>query len=109
MDWAKFDRLTDEEVVARALTDPDNLPITDQDLVRRTRRSRAFVIRRALRLTQEEFAAAYQIPVGTLRDWEQGRTEPDQANHAYLKVIATDPGFVRRALARWPRRLEAKD
>jgi putative transcriptional regulator len=55
-------------------------------------------------MTQEAFAAAYQIPVGTLRDWEQGRTEPDQANRAYLKVIAVDPEFVRRALARFPRR-----
>ncbi len=62
------------------------------------------MIRRALRLTQEEFASAYQIPIGTLRDWEQGRTEPDQANRAYLKVIAVDPEFVRRALAEWPKR-----
>ena len=31
------------------------------------------VIRRALELTQEEFAVRYQIPIGTLRDWEQGR------------------------------------
>jgi hypothetical protein len=23
-------------------------------------------------------AARYQIPIGTLRDWEQGRSEPDQ-------------------------------
>jgi putative transcriptional regulator len=104
MDWAKFSRLTDEEVVARALTDPDNPPLTEQDLKRMKRRSRAYVIRRALRMTQEEFAAAYQIPVGMLRDWEQGRTEPDQANRAYLKVIAVDPEFVRRALAEWPRR-----
>jgi putative transcriptional regulator len=104
MDWEKFDRLTDEEVVARALTDPDNPPLTERDLGRRKRRSRAYVIRRALRMTQEEFAAAYQIPIGTLRDWEQGRTEPGQANRAYLKVIAVDPEFVRRALAEWPRR-----
>jgi putative transcriptional regulator len=104
MDWAKFDRLTDEEVIARALTDPDNPPLSDDDLERMKRRSRAYVIRRALRMTQEEFAAAYQIPVGTLRDWEQGRTEPDQANRAYLKVIAVDPQFVRRALAQFPRR-----
>jgi len=51
-------------------------------------------------MTQEEFAAAYRIPVGTLRDWEQRRTEPDQANRAYLRVIAVDPEFVKQALAR---------
>ena len=38
---------------------------------------RAKIIRRALGLSQEEFAARYRIPIGTLRDWEQGRTTPD--------------------------------
>ena len=102
MDWERFDALTDEEVIARAMTDPDNKPLTDADLARMKRRPRAYIVRRALRMTQEEFAEAYRIPVGTLRDWEQGRTEPDQANRAYLKVIAVDPEFVRRALAQRP-------
>ncbi len=56
-------------------------------------------LRRALGLTQEEFAARYRIPVGTLRDWEQGRTEPDQPARAYIKVIASNPEWVSRALA----------
>lgn len=102
MDWAKFDALTDEEIIARAMTDPDNLPRTDADFARMKRRPRAYIVRRALRMTQEQFAEAYRIPIGTLRDWEQGRTEPDQANQAYLKVIAVDPDFVRRALALRP-------
>jgi putative transcriptional regulator len=50
-------------------------------------------------LTQEEFSARYHIPLGTLRDWEQHRAEPDQAARAYLKVIAKDPDFVAAALA----------
>ena len=63
---------------------------------------RAKIIRRALGLSQEEFAARYQIPIGTLRDWEQGRVEPDQAAKTYLMVIARDPEGVRRALDRTP-------
>lgn len=102
MDWQEFDAISDAQVIARAMTDPDNKPLTAEDLVRMKRRPRAYVIRRALRMTQEEFAEAYRIPIGTLRDWEQGRTEPDQANRAYLKVIAVDPEFVKRALARRP-------
>ena len=51
-----------------------------------------------LALTQEEFAARYHIPLGTLRDWEQGRSEPDQPAKAYLTVIARDPEGVERAL-----------
>jgi putative transcriptional regulator len=52
----------------------------------------------ALALTQGEFAARYRIPLGTLRDWEQGRSEPDQPAKAYLTVVARDPKGVERAL-----------
>jgi putative transcriptional regulator len=38
------------------------------------------------------------VPIGTLRDWEQGRAEPDQTARAYLLVIASDPDAVRHAL-----------
>lgn len=48
---------------------------------------------------QDEFAARYHIPLSTLRDWEQGRCEPDQPARAYLTVIAHDPEGVERALA----------
>ena len=43
------------------------------------------IIRRALGLTQEEFAVRYRIPLGILRDWEQGAKKPDQAARAYLR------------------------
>jgi len=61
---------------------------------------RVKIIRRVLKLTQQEFAAQFGIPLGTLRDWEQGRKEPDQAARSYLLVIASDPGAVREALKR---------
>jgi putative transcriptional regulator len=102
MDWQAFDALSDEEVIARAMADPDNKPLTKVDLRRMKRRPRVYLVRRALHMTQEEFADAYRIPIGTLRDWEQGRTEPDQANRAYLRIIALDPEFVKRALAPRP-------
>ncbi|MGO9485743.1 MAG: helix-turn-helix domain-containing protein [Rhodomicrobium sp.] len=56
-------------------------------------------MRRALGLSQEEFAARFHIPVGTLRDWEQGRSEPGALGRAYLTVIACKPEMVRDALA----------
>ena len=37
-------------------------------------------------------------PLGTLRDWDERRVEPDQAAHAYLTVIAREPDTVREAL-----------
>jgi len=49
--------------------------------------------------TQAEFANAYRIPVATLRDWEQGRRQPDAPARALLAVIAADPVAVERMLA----------
>jgi len=66
------------------------------------RTPQAKVIRRALALTQEEFSVRYHIPLGTLRDWEQGRAEPDQPTQAYLKIIAREPERVERVLNRKP-------
>ena len=91
-------RMTEEQVHAAALRDPDAQPLTEERLARMRHVPRTKALRRALGLTQEEFAVRYQIPLGTLRDWEQGRAEPDQPARAYLKVIARDPESVRRAL-----------
>ncbi|HEY5280635.1 MAG TPA: transcriptional regulator, partial [Pseudolabrys sp.] len=41
----------------------------------------------------------FHIPLGTLRDWEQGAATPDQSARAYLTVIARNPDAVREALA----------
>jgi hypothetical protein len=35
-------------------------------------------------------------PLGTLRDWEQGRAQPDRPTQAYLKIIACEPERVER-------------
>ena len=92
--------MTDDEVLAAALSDPDARPLTAADFARMTRVPRAKIIRRALGCSQEEFAARYRIPLGTLRDWEQGRAEPDQTARAYLEVIAAEPTATARALKR---------
>ncbi len=97
-DWSAADALTDEEIHAADLADPDAQPLTDERLAKMRRAPRTKSIRRALGLSQEEFATRYHIPVGTLRDWEQGRFEPDAAARAYLAVIAREPETVRRAL-----------
>ena len=96
-DWSEFDALSEEEIVAAALGDPDAQPLSDAQLAR-MKRPNPKVVRRALGLSQEEFAARFRIPVGTLRDWEQRRVEPDQAARAYLMVIARIPDAVSKAL-----------
>ena len=91
--------MTEDEVTAAALSDPDAQPMTPEDFKRAKRTPRAKLLRRALGLTQEEFAANYRIPLGTLRDWEQGVAEPDSCARAYLEVIARLPDEVAAALA----------
>ncbi|MFL5260530.1 MAG: helix-turn-helix domain-containing protein [Hyphomicrobiales bacterium] len=80
--------------------DPDNVPLSPE-LVKKLRRvPRVRTLRRALQLTQEQFAERFDIPIGTLRDWEQQRSEPDSPARVYLKVIASDPELVRNVLQR---------
>jgi putative transcriptional regulator len=95
--------MTDEEIATAAAADPDARPMTADQLRSARRVPRVKTLRRALGLTQEEFATRYHIPLGTLRDWEQGRSEPDQPARAYLRAIAGDPAAVSRALEIGPR------
>lgn len=94
--------MTEAKVLAAAKADPDNRPLTAKALAGMKSVARVKTLRRALSLTQQEFAQRYHIPLGTLRDWEQGRSQPDQPARAYLAVIARDPEHVRKALMREP-------
>jgi putative transcriptional regulator len=90
--------MTEAEIETAAASDPDARPMAPDEIKTARRVPRIKTLRRALALTQEEFAARYHIPLGTLRDWEQGRSEPDQPARAYLTIIAHDPEGVRKAL-----------
>jgi len=76
--------------------------MTPEQLRTARRVPRVTTLRRALSLTQEAFAAQYGIPLGTLRDWEQGRAEPDATARSYLRAIAGDAAGVRAALTAMP-------
>jgi putative transcriptional regulator len=89
--------MTDEEILKAALSDPDAQPL---DVSRLKPVPRVRSLRLGLRLTQEEFSERYHIPVGTLRDWEQGRSVPDAPARAYLEVIAAQPEMVAKAFER---------
>ena len=101
-EWKRFDAMTEEQRHAAALNDPDAQPVTPENEKRMKRTPQVTVIRRALGLSQEGFAARFHIPLGTLRDWEQKRKEPDAAARAYLVVIARNPKAVSDALQSQP-------
>jgi putative transcriptional regulator len=96
---ARIDAMTDAEITAAALSDPDNPPWTPEEIERIVTARRIQAIRRRTGLSQAQFAAEYRINVGRLRDLEQGRTRPDSAMLAYLTVIEREPDLVKRALA----------
>jgi putative transcriptional regulator len=99
IDWSRADAMSEAERHAAAMADPDARPMTEAEWTGARQLPKVGIIRRALKLSQEDFATTFQIPIGTLRDWEQGRYEPDAAARAYLRVIAREPAAVRKALA----------
>ena len=55
-------------------------------------------IRAGLELTREEFAARFGFKIAAVKDWEQGRRQPERAARILLKVIEREPKAVERAL-----------
>lgn len=51
----------------------------------------AKAVREKLGLSQEQFALQFNLDLDTVRNWEQGRHQPDRASTSYLRVIARRP------------------
>lgn len=98
-DWARLKAMTDAEVEAAALADPDAQPLTPEQLAQMRRVSRVKRLRQRLGMTQAAFADAFHLPINTLRDWEQQRSIPDAPARALLLAIERDPELMRRLLA----------
>jgi putative transcriptional regulator len=90
--------LTEDEINAAALSDPDNPPLTDDELARMVSSRAVRLARKAADLSQAEFAKIYHFTLGRLRDLEQGRTQADSAILAYLQLIEQDPVGIKASL-----------
>lgn len=55
-------------------------------------------IRTRLGLSQESFAQTYGFALSAVRDWEQGRRQPERSARILLKVVEKEPDAVTRAL-----------
>lgn len=97
-DWERVDVMTEQEVEANALSDPDHLPLTPTQLASLQRVPNLREIRDHLHMTQEQFSREFDLPIGTVRDWEQGLKKPDSAARTLLRVIAHNPDAVIEAL-----------
>src|SRR5690349_4446054 len=89
----RLDAMTDDEITKAAESDPDNPPMGDNPVFI------LMTLRRLLGLSQPAFAKRYGIPLGTLRDWEQGRTRPDEAAATYIRVIEAMPDRVAKVVS----------
>ena len=84
--WTRYIRVFHTESVYTLST---RRGVTKAELAKLRRVPTVKRLRWELGLIQEAFAERYGIPLGTLRDWEQGRAEPDATT--YLKVTKADP------------------
>ena len=106
VDWARVSRTTDMEIARQVAADLDTAPIfTDTELARARRvfppqRLDVRVIRRRLGLSQAQFAARFGFSVETIRNYEQGHRAPTGPARSLLRVIASEPDAVTRALAK---------
>jgi len=56
-------------------------------------------VRLDLKMSQPQFSKLLGVPVGTIRDWEQGRRQPDCAAVTLLKVAEKHPEVLREIAA----------
>lgn len=61
--------------------------------------SEVHAIRSRTGLSQAEFSRQIGVSAATLRDWEQGRRQPDGPACVLLAMLARDPTIVARTLA----------
>ena len=97
-DWAGLAAMSDDEVTAAALADPDAQPLTLEQLAGMRLGVRIKALRLGLGMTLEQFSETFRLPVATLRDWEQQRSQPDAPARALLMAIERDPEAMQRLL-----------
>jgi putative transcriptional regulator len=73
--------MSEADIEAAAASDPDNLSLAPEQESQLRPVPRVRTLRRALGLKQKELAARYHIPLKTLQDWEQQRSQLDQPAH----------------------------
>ena len=90
--------MTEEEVEAAALSDPDAPPLTGEQLARAFRPAELVALRARLGLDQAQFASRFRIDLDTLRSWERGLSSPEDIARVYLRVIDRNAEAIAAAL-----------
>ena len=91
----KLDATTEADIRRHAIEDDQD---PDAELSGYTLVPAPAEIRKKLGATQQVFAEALRVPVGTVRNWEQGRKVPDPAAVSLLTIFEREPEAAMRAL-----------
>jgi len=96
------DSLTEDDINRAIAEDPDAPDFSDPELAKHLRPipdPDVRLIRAKLDLTQVAFARALDVPVATIRDWEQGRRRPSGPALTLLRLLERDPATLARLLS----------
>lgn len=100
-DWHALRALSDEEIAAQINANPDAAPDMSEWPLGRAVVSDPLdvkAIRTKLKMTQAQFAAAFDLNLAALRDWEQRRRAPRGPARTLLRIIDREPEAARRAV-----------
>lgn len=104
VDWEAIDSMTDEDIARQIAENPDAPPdLSDAPPemvfpVHPPGGVNVRGIRAKLGMTQAEFAERYGFALGSVRDWEQGRKQPEAATRTLLFVIEVQPDLVAKVV-----------
>ena len=103
MDWKAIDAMTDDDIARQIAANPDAVDLGDAPpealrVVHPPGGVAVRAIRGKLDLTQAEFAARFGFSIGAVRDWEQGRKQPDAQARVLLLLIDQAPDMVADAV-----------
>jgi putative transcriptional regulator len=90
IDTARVDSTTASDIAQHKLADEADMMLDAAKFARR--------VRRRLGFSQAEFAECIDVPIDTIRNWEQGKRCPTGAAKALLKVLDKAPEAALAAL-----------
>jgi putative transcriptional regulator len=90
IDRARVDATTEAQLAAQSAADDSQAAL---DAARYARR-----VRRRLGLSQAELSRCIDVPIETIRNWEQGKRSPTGAAKALLRVLDKAPEAALAAL-----------
>ena len=97
IDRAKIAATTEADITRHMIEDGEDLAAPDGAAVTVPPLA---ALRSRVGLSQAKFAKALRIPAATLRNWEQGRTQPDPVALSFFALVNDDPQRAFRILAK---------